>query len=107
LHCEYFNKCIQSNLINYSDYTQDWFEREKEDIDTIFEEIRIKESEKLPIEGFLYASIFKFLESIIYEFKDSFNDNNLYFKSLIQDLSNLVVEYNEQQFVKLLLGKKY
>ncbi|MDT1957002.1 DUF4365 domain-containing protein [Carnobacterium divergens] len=107
LHCEYFNKCIQSTLINYSDYTQDWFEREKEDIDTIFEEIRIKESEKLPIEGFLYASIFKFLESIIYEFKDSFNDNNLYFKSLIQDLSNLVVEYNEQQFVKLLLGKKY
>lgn len=106
LHYDYFNQCIQPNLINYSDYTQNWFKQKKKDINAIFEEIRLKESSENPIEGFLYASILKFLESIIYEFKDTFNDSNLYFKELIQNFSNLIMEYNEQQFVKLLLGNK-
>lgn len=107
LHCDYFNKCIQPTLTNYSDYTQNWFKQEKEETYKTFEQIRIKVKEKEPIEGFHYAQIFKYLESIIYEFKNSFNDNNLYFKELIQDLSNLITDYNEQQFVKLLIGKKY
>ncbi|EGO7742843.1 hypothetical protein FMI95_002479, partial [Enterococcus faecalis] len=102
-----FNQCIQSTLINYNEYTQNWFKREKAEIAIIFEKIRIRESKKSRIEGFLYASIFKFLEAIIYEFEDSFNDANLYFKELIQDFSDLINQYNEQQFVKTLLERKY
>ncbi|WP_185939530.1 DUF4365 domain-containing protein [Enterococcus faecalis] len=99
----YLNKKIDNTLSNYNDYQKSWYKREKEDAKKEINKIETNKNGQEEVSGYIYAAIFRYCFSSLIDFEDSFNDDEPYFKELIQGFSSVVEIYNEERLIELLL----
>lgn len=76
---------------------------QKEDVLKDVKQLKLDQENHFSTDGYFLINTFSKLEAIVSRYKGSFDGKRIQESELLKEFADLIVEYNEDQLVRLLL----